>query len=106
MYFKIRITAERMPSYVDIEDEDIEEEFKKLELAVGAEVADNWAWPMEQLGMDKEERPTVSMAKVIADLHARGCSGAAAVHRRHCCHCHLYPRHQSLPCQCLSYHDH
>ena len=69
--------------------------------AVGVEVANNWAWPMEQLGTDKEEQPIASMAKAIAVLQAKGCSGAAAVHPRYCYHCH-----QSLPCQCLSYHDH
>ena len=36
--------------------------------AVGAEVVDNWAWPMEQLGTNKEERPIASMAKAIVDL--------------------------------------
>ena len=73
---------------------------------VGAEVVDNWVLPMEQLSTDKKEWPTASMAKAIADLQARGCSGATVVHPRDCCHRHLYPRHQSLPCQRLSYHDH
>ena len=54
--------------------------------AVGAEVADNWAWPMEQLGKNKEEQPTASIAKAIVVLQARGCSGAVAVHPRGCCH--------------------
>ena len=69
--------------------------------AIGAEVADNWAWPMEQLGTDKEEQPIASIAKAIVVLQARGCFGAAVVHPHDCCH-----RHHSLPCQRLSYHDH
>jgi len=59
---------------------------------VGAEVADNWAWPMEQLGTDKEEQPTASMAKAIVALHVRGCFGTVAVHLCDYYHRHLYPR--------------
>jgi len=57
------VTSEQTPSYVDIEDEDIEEEFKKLELAVGKEAQ----VPTPEKTINTEGRTASEAADFISD---------------------------------------
>ena len=60
---EVENALERMPSYVDIEDEDIEEEFKKLELAVGQDAQ----VPALEKAFNEEGRMASEAADFISD---------------------------------------